>query len=132
MGIRLVYWTAFFEHFDAISPFGKGFLSAPEFLGKHAEFYRGEPHIHNTFLSTYLEMGIVGFFSFLAFLAWYSRDCWYKTANAKLWIALFLPIIAIMMILYSGYDNDVVMYLCLVCLIGSLREVNFQNVKLSL
>jgi len=132
MGIRLVYWTAFFEHFDAISPFGNGFLSAPEFLGKHAEFYRGEPHIHNTFLSTYLEMGIVGFFSFLAFLAWYVRDCWYKTANPKLWIALFLPIIAIMMILYSGYDNDVVMYLCLVFLIGSLREVNFQNVKLSL
>lgn len=132
MGIRLVYWTAFFEHFDAISPFGNGFMSAPEFLGKYAEFYRGEPHIHNTFLSTYLEMGIVGFFSFLAFLAWYIRECWYKTANKKLWIALFLPIIAIMMILYSGYDNDVVMYLCLICLIGSLREVNFQNVKLSL
>src|SRR5690606_36944892 len=33
MGIRLVYWKAFFNHFDAISPFGNGFLSAPEFLG---------------------------------------------------------------------------------------------------
>jgi len=131
MGIRLVYWKAFFQHFDAISPLGNGFLSAPEFLGKYAKFYRGEPHIHNTFLSTYLEMGIVGLFSFLAFLAWFIRDCWRKTSNSKLWPVLFLPIVAIMMILYSGYDNDVVMYLCLVYLIGSTHEISFKNVKIS-
>ncbi len=131
MGIRLVYWTAFFEHFDAISPWGNGFLSAPNFLANHAEFYRGEPHIHNTFLSTYLEMGIVGFLSFLIFFVWFIRDCWHKTSNAKLWLALFLPIIAIMMILYSGYDNDLIMYLCLIYLIGSLGEITFKKVKLS-
>ncbi len=41
MGIRLVYWRAFFESFTAISPLGNGFMSAPEFLGKYARFYRG-------------------------------------------------------------------------------------------
>ncbi|TXE14314.1 O-antigen ligase family protein [Algoriphagus aquimarinus] len=132
MGIRLVYWKAFFQHFDAISPLGNGFLSAPGFLGSYADFYRGEPHIHNTFLTTYLELGIVGFFSFLAFLVWFIKECWQKTVNSKLWIALFIPILSIMMILYSGYDNDVVMYLCLIYLIGSLREISFQNIKLSL
>ncbi|SFB49241.1 O-antigen ligase family protein [Algoriphagus aquimarinus] len=132
MGIRLVYWKAFFQHFNAISPLGNGFLSAPEFLGSYADFYRGEPHIHNTFLSTYLELGIVGFFSFLAFLVWFIQDCWQKTVNSKLWIALLIPILSIMMILYSGYDNDVVIYLCLIYLIGSLREISFQNIKLSL
>lgn len=130
MGIRLVYWTAFFEHFNAISPLGNGFLSAPEFLTDNAEFYRGEPHIHNTFLSTYLEMGIVGFLSFLTFFVWFIRDCWHKTSNVKLWLVLFLPIIAIMMILYSGYDNDLIMYLCLIYLIGILREISFQKIKL--
>lgn len=132
MGIRLVYWKAFFQHFDSISPLGNGFLSAPKFLGKYAEFYRGEPHIHNAFLSTYLQMGIVGFVSFLAFLAWFIRDCWRKESNTKLWIALFLPIAAIMMILYSGYDNDVVMYFCLIYLIGTFTTINFQNIKISL
>ncbi|WP_339698032.1 O-antigen ligase family protein [Algoriphagus aquimarinus] len=132
MGIRLVYWKAFFKHFDAISPLGNGFLSAPEFLGNYADFYREEPHIHNTFLTTYLELGIVGFFSFLAFLVWFIKECWRKAYNSKLWIALFIPILSIMMILYSGYDNDVVMYLCLIYLIGSLREISFQNIKLSL
>ncbi len=132
MGIRLVYWKAFFQHFDAISPLGNGFLSAPGFLGSYADFYRGEPHIHNTFLTTYLELGIVGFLSFLAFLVWFIKECWQKTVNSKLWIALFIPILSIMMILYSGYDNDVVMYLCLIYLIGSLREISFQNIKFSL
>lgn len=132
MGIRLVYWKAFAQHFDAISPLGNGFLSAPEFLETYAEFYRGEPHIHNTFLSTYLEMGIVGFISFLAFLVWFIRDCLRKMDNQKFWITLFLPIIAIMMILYSGYDNDVVMYFLIIYLIGTLQEFNFQNIKLSL
>lgn len=132
MGIRLVYWKAFFQHFNTISPLGNGFLSAPDFLSIHAEFYRGEPHIHNTFLSSYLELGVVGFFSFLTFLVWFIGDCWKNTSNSKLWISLFLPILAIMMILYSGYDNDVVMYFSLVYLIGSMQEINFKKVSLHL
>lgn len=132
MGIRLVYWKAFIEHFDKISPLGNGFLSAPGFLEQNAEFYRGEPHIHNTFMSTYLEMGIVGFFSFMAFLVWFIQECRRQVDNPKLWIALFLPVLSIMMILYSGYDNDVVMYFCLIYLIGSLQEINFKNIKISI
>ncbi|PZX59764.1 O-antigen ligase-like membrane protein [Algoriphagus ratkowskyi] len=131
MGIRLVYWTAFFQHFGTISPLGNGFLSTHEFLANYAEFYRGEPHIHNTFLSTYLEMGVVGFFSFLAFLVLFIKECWRRTSNVKLWTALFLPIISIMMILYSGYDNDIVMYLCLIFLIGSLHDTKLKSVKIS-
>ena len=132
MGIRLVYWKAFFQHFDTISPLGNGFLSAPGFLETYADFYRGESHIHNTFLSTYLQMGVVGFFSFVAFLIWFAQECWRKMDNPRLWLSLFLPILAIMMILYSGYDNDVVMYFCLIYLIGSLQEINFKNIKLGL
>ncbi|UZD22010.1 O-antigen ligase family protein [Algoriphagus halophytocola] len=132
MGIRLVYWKAFFEHFETISPLGNGFLSAPDFLETYADFYRGESHIHNTFLSTYLQMGIVGFISFVAFLIWFIQECWRKTDNPRLWVALFLPILAIMMILYSGYDNDVIMYFCLIFLISSLKEINFKTIKIGL
>jgi O-antigen ligase len=132
MGIRLVYWKAFFSHFREISPLGNGFGSAPEFLGNYAEFYRGEPHIHNTFLTTYLELGIVGFFSYLAFFFWYIADCWQKRANMKFWILLFLPLLSIMMILYSGYDNDLVMYLSLAYLIGSIKIIDFQSLKFKL
>ena len=132
MGIRLVYWKAFFQDFDKISPLGNGFLSAPEFLGKNADFYRGEPHIHNTFLSTYLEMGVVGFISYLGFISLFISDCFQKTDNNKLWITLFIPVLAIMMILYSGYDNDLGMYFTLAFLIGTFHTVNFKNVKISL
>jgi O-antigen ligase len=132
MGIRLVYWKAFIQNFNSISPFGNGFLSAPEFLGENAEFYRGEPHIHNTFMSAYLELGVVGFISFSAYIFWFIRECWRKMDNSKLWVALFLPVLAIMMILYSGYDNDLVMYFCLIFLIGSFKEINFKKVQISL
>jgi len=132
MGIRLVYWKAFFTHFSAISPLGNGFLSAPEFLESNAEFYRGEPHIHNTFLSTYLEMGLIGLFSYLAFLSWFAKECLQKMTNTPFWIALFLPILSIMMILYSGYDNDVVMYLALIFLVGTFQKVDFKNIQLKL
>src|SRR5690606_22481384 len=67
MGIRLVYWKAFFENFPAISTFGIGFTRSPEFLEANAAFYRGEPHIHNTFMNIYLELGIIGFFSYVIF-----------------------------------------------------------------
>lgn len=132
MGIRLVYWSAFFTHFTEISPLGNGFLSAPEFLQNNAEFYRGEPHIHNTFLSTYLELGLIGLFSYLAFLIWFAKDCFQRMPNIKLWISLFLPIIAIMMILYSGYDNDLVMYLTLIFLVGTFQKVDFNKIQLKL
>jgi len=36
------------------------------------------------------------------------------------------------MILYSGYDNDVVMYLCLIFLIGSVGKVDFHTLKFTL
>ncbi len=132
MGIRITYWKAFFQHFREISPLGNGFGSTPEFLKNYADFYRGEPHIHNTFLSNYLELGIVGFFSFLAFLSFYIQACLQKCENSKFWTALFLPLLSIMMILYSGYDNDVVMYFCLIFLIGSVSIVDFHSLKLTL
>lgn len=132
MGIRLVYWKAFFNHFTSISPLGNGFMSAPEFLQKYADFYRGEPHIHNTFLTTYLEMGVIGFFSYLAFLFWFVKACIQRVPNVKLWAVLFLPLVSIMMILYSGYDNDLIVYLALIFLIGTYTTVDFKKVKISL
>src|SRR5699024_5083799 len=111
MGVRLTYWKAFFEHFSAISPLGNGFLSGGDFLGKYAAFYHGEPHIHNTFLSAYLDFGVVGIVSYVLFLYYYFRFCVRRHADRLFWWVAFIPLLAIMTILYSGYDNDIVLYL---------------------
>ncbi|PZX52699.1 O-antigen ligase family protein [Algoriphagus chordae] len=131
MGIRLVYWEAFFKNFLTISPFGNGFLTSPEFLQENADFYRGEHHIHNTFLNTYLELGIIGILSFSAFIAWFLKECWQKIDNPTLWVALALPLKGIMMILYTGYDNDIIMYFCLIFLIGTYQSIKFKDLKFS-
>lgn len=129
MGVRLVYWRSFFEHFTEISPLGNGFMSGADFLSQHAKFYHGEPHIHNTFLSCYLDFGIVGLLSYGLFLVYFYRFCIKKQPNRIFWLVAFLPLLAIMMILYSGYDNDIVLYLTLVFLLGSAGPVSRAQLK---
>ena len=130
MGIRLVYWTAFVQHFSDLSIWGGGFLEAGRFLQQNAEFYRGEPHIHNTWMTTYVEFGMIGFLAFAAFALLFFKACFQKVKQMGLWIVLFLPILAIMMILYSGYDNDIIVYLVLLWLVGTQHAIDFQNTKI--
>ncbi len=129
MGVRLVYWKAFFEHFTAISPWGNGFMSGREFLGEYARFYHGEPHIHNTFMSCYLDFGVIGILSYVLFLFYFYRFCVQKQSNKMFWWVALLPLLAIMMILYSGYDNDIVFYLALIFLLGSHCFIGFKDVE---
>ena len=132
MGIRLTYWKAFINHFNEISPLGQGFMKAPEFLVQYADFYRGEPHIHNTFMTAYLELGIVGLVSYVLFLMYYFLDCKRMLPDCRFWIMAFLPLLSIMMILYSGYDNDIVIYLTLIFLLGSIRIIDFKTIRMAL
>ena len=132
MGVRLVYWEAFFRNFTEISPLGNGFMSAPEFLVKHAGFYRGEPHIHNTFLTCYLELGIIGLISYCLFLFYFFIECKQKLMNNKFWLVAFLPLLSIMMILYSGYDNDIVIYLTMIYLLGSIKTIDFKTIRMGI
>ncbi len=129
MGVRLVYWKSFFEHFNAISPLGNGFMSGRAFLGQHADFYHGEPHVHNTFFSAYLDFGIIGLLSYTLFLVFFYRFCVATRPHRTFWWIAFLPLLAIMMILYSGYDNDIVVYLVLVFLLGSGRLIDVDQVN---
>lgn len=130
MGIRLVYWTAFFSHFSDLSVWGGGFLEAERFLEENAKFYRGEPHIHNTFMTTYVEFGLIGFLAYASFVVFFFQACWSRVSDLGLWTVLFLPILSILMILYSGYDNDIAVYLILVWLVGTARPIDFHLTKI--
>lgn len=132
MGVRLVYWKAFFQSFSEISPLGNGFMKAPEFLIQYADFYRGEPHIHNTFLTSYLELGVVGLLSYTLFLMYFYRECRQMEQSYKFWWMVFIPLLSIMMILYSGYDNDIVIYLSMISLLGSIRPIDFKTIRIGI
>lgn len=132
MGIRLVYWKAFFNNFQEISPLGEGFMQAPAFLKEYADFYRGEPHIHNTFLTSYLELGVVGLVAYAMFLFYFYRYCLELGQPTKFWWIVFIPLLSIMMILYSGYDNDIVMYLTLAALLGSMAKLDFKTTRMGI
>ena len=129
MGVRLTYWKAFVEHFSAISPLGNGFMSGGGFLSRYAAYYHGEPHIHNTFLNCYLDFGIVGVVSYVLFLYQYFRFCAGTHVDPRFWYVAFLPLLAIMMILYTGYDNDIVLYLVLLFLLGRSGPARVKQLK---
>ena len=129
MGVRLVYWKAFFEHFTTISPWGNGFMSGADFLDQYARFYHGEPHIHNTFMSSYLDFGVVGLLAYTLFLFYFYRFCAQKQSNNLFWWVVLLPLLAIMMILYWEDDNDIILYLVLLFLLGSSSFIDFKGLK---
>lgn len=129
MGVRLVYWKAFFQHFASIAPWGNGFLNGGTFLNQYADFYHGEPHIHNTFLNCYLDFGIVGFVSYTLFLIYFYRFCMEQRKNSGFWWVAFLPLLAIAMILYSGYDNDIVLYLTMIVLLGGSLPAHSERLR---
>lgn len=130
MGIRLVYWKAFFTHFQDLSIWGGGFAEAERFLRVNANFYRGEPHIHNTLMTTYVEFGFIGFLAYSTFLGFFAQACFKQVKSVGLWIVLFLPILSIMIILYSGYDNDIMIYLTLIWLVGTFKSIDFHQTKI--
>lgn len=129
MGVRIVYWKAFFEYFTTISPLGDGFMSGADFLGQNAQFYHGEPHIHNTLMSCYLDFGIIGLLSYMLFFYYFYRYGLERQAKPVFWRVALIPLLAIMMILYSGYDNDIVLYLVLVFMLGTSYTADFKEIR---
>lgn len=132
MGVRLVYWKGFFNHFSEIPLLGQGFMQSDQFLARYAVFYHGEPHIHNTFMTAYLEFGIVGFLSYSLFIIYYCKYCANKVDNYPYWIIAFAVILSIMMILYSGYDNDIMLYLMMIFAIGINLKGKLKDTKVTL
>jgi len=132
MAIRLIYWGAFFNHFDKISIFGEGFLAADKFLSRYSPFYAGEPNIHNTFLNNYLDFGVFGLLFYVGFLYYLYKYFNIVYTNKKYWIAAFIPILSTMMLLYPGYDNDIIVYLVLIFLIGCYENFDFKQLNYSI
>jgi len=132
MGIRLVYWGTFFTNFNHISWMGNGFLAGEDFLTRYSSYYNGEPNLHNTFLNTYLDVGYIGVLSYIGFLIFIARKIISISGNYLLCLALFLPLVANMMILYTGYDNDIIVYLIITVLLCVHKKIDVKDVKWSI
>ncbi len=132
MGIRILYWTTFFNNLNHISPFGNGFLAAGSFLEKYSYYYNGEPNLHNTFLNTYLDLGFIGLLSYSLFLIFIILYTIRVSGNKILTMVCFIPLVANMMILFTGYDNDVIVYISITFLLCTYRKVELKNLKWSL
>jgi hypothetical protein len=135
MGVRIIYWSTFIQHFRTLSAFGSGFMSAHKFLGAYSPLYLGEPHLHNIFLNNYLDFGLPGFVTYLGFMISFYLFCkrdspvWFRWY----WTSAFLPLVALMLTLSTEYDSDTFVYLSFIYIIGHCtRDAQFvRKVKFS-
>lgn len=85
---------------------GNGILYAKDFL---PQFGMIESNFHNAFLNTFMDFGIIGLLSFLLLIL---------LPFCKKTFSLFIYLAACMSFQYLGYDNDVVVYIGVVAILG--------------
>ncbi|MER0045897.1 O-antigen ligase family protein [Pectobacterium odoriferum] len=121
MSIRLLYWISVFKEYDEIGFMGQGILSARQFLPRFSEYYNGEPNVHNLFLNTYLDIGVLGFFLYFSFFI--SLFFNMRKKDGKLTLILFLPLLLMINTLYTAYDSEPWAYYILSILIIRSKQL---------
>lgn len=104
---RILLWIYLFSNTADFNLFlGNGIMFA-------GYFFKGvfsENNLHNTFLNIWLDLGFWGLFSYIMLFS-KSFLGFSKSLSGK--YDLVLPFLACLMIQYSGYDNDLFLYLML-------------------
>lgn len=75
---------------------------------------RTESNLHNVYLNTFFEMGLMGIGAYISFLVFYFKEIINKSNIVKVIFTLLIPFGAITMLQYLGFDNDIVMFFILI------------------
>jgi hypothetical protein len=129
--IRLKYWYVFFTNFykeDFL--LGNGLLSARFFLEKYStDIYLGESNMHNIWLNTILDWGLIGSFLYIGFYLTMSLKFVKIFKFYDFIFLIFIPFNIIVCLQYLGYDNDIVIFLSLLIIIQQKLKKNFQTFR---
>ncbi|HCB1497650.1 O-antigen ligase-like membrane protein [Klebsiella oxytoca] len=119
MGIRVLYWSAFFSRLPDISIWGEGLLSAGDFLGQYSVTGSAN-NMHNLYINNYLDLGIPGSVFYLGFLVSIFKKICSRNKNTIHSLLILAPIVVVTNTLYTGYDNDTWIYYSLALVISGL------------
>jgi hypothetical protein len=121
--IRLKYWYVFLTNFmNEHFIIGNGILSASEFLKKYStDIYLGENNLHNVWLNTLLDWGLIGFIFYILFFIYFHFINVKKDYVLNYIFLLFIPLNVILGLQYLGYDNDIVVFLSVLYIIHNLN-----------
>lgn len=120
MSIRILYWITVISNTDVIGMFGNGLLSARDFLPKYSAYYNGEPNVHNLYLNTYLDLGVVGVSFYISMII--SLFMHLKKLNSQLAFVLIASSFVMSCTLYTAYDIEMWCFLSLSIVI--IRLIN--------
>lgn len=104
MAIRIMYWASVINNIDIIGLNGLGILSAREFLPVYSIYYNGEPNVHNLYLNTFLDLGLVGISFYLCgFLGLYLLM---RSINKQVAFVTISCAFVMSCTLYTAYDVE--------------------------
>lgn len=119
MGIRIMFWTAFFQRVHELPLIGSGILSASQFLGRFSATGSAN-NMHNLYINTYLDLGVVGLSLYLMLLISVFFSLYKYTKSIQSSFILFSPLLILTNTLYTAYDNDPWIYLSAIVIIALL------------
>ncbi|HDC4344243.1 TPA: O-antigen ligase family protein [Klebsiella quasipneumoniae] len=123
MGIRILFWTAFFSRISDVSFWGNGLLSASDFLGRYSVTGSAN-NMHNLYINNFLDLGVPGSLFYFGFLISMYILIYKRTRDLKNTILMLAPIFVITNTLYTGYDNDTWMYYSVVFVLSNIQFSN--------
>ncbi len=91
---------------------GNGIGNSGEFIKLIVD--RTESNLHNVYLNIFYEMGLVGIGAYITFLVIFIKDFINRRNAINIIVCLVIPFVAITMLQYLGFDNDIVMVFILV------------------
>jgi O-antigen ligase len=99
---RVTIWKHGVDAFESKDAYvmGTGFYTFKSLMAAKTGW---NPASHNTYLSTFIELGAAGFFIFVSLLIYLAYRVWYLVRNCSLFFVLFiLPLLATMMVLATS------------------------------
>lgn len=126
---RIIMWRkAFQELGDTYWLSGNGLGYSEVFI--ETVVNRKESNLHNVYINTFYELGLVGIGVYIASLVEFLRDVVNKENILRIIFILVVPFGMVTFLQYLGFDNDIVMLFALILIVNKAKfGIEENNIK---
>lgn len=125
---RLLIWVKSLENlFENNFIVGQGLSSTGYYIQNFIG--RSESNLHNVFLTTLYEFGLIGLGIYIKFLYDLVKEYFNKGNYLKYIFVIAAPFMIVTNLQYLGYDNDLVVFILLIIILNKLIKEEKQDIR---
>lgn len=126
LAARFELWQALSISFDKLNIWiGNGFLFGQFIISKYTTW--GNNNFHNVFMNIFVDLGLLGVFSYLAILKNIFIPRRFEKIRSFVFFVLFPPFFLCVNSQYLGFDSDIVIYFSLIALLWTLKKYGVEK-----